>query len=132
MATRQPAGSTLSSGTGVDGGRRGYGRQGSGRGVVDLDGGGHDVAPGAAGEGAGGDRGLHRGVADLVHHDVEGAGAECGRQGRLVVAVGDEAGDAGGWRGGAAVDDRDLMARHEQAFHQELSEVPASADDADL
>lgn len=89
------------------------------------------MAPGAAGEDAGGYGGLYRGVADLVHHDVEGAGAERGRQGGLVVAVDDEVLDTGGRRGGAAVDHSDLMARGPQALYQELSEVPASADDTD-
>lgn len=107
------------------------GRQGGGSRIVDLDGGRHDVPPGAAGEGADGDRGLHRGVADLVDDHVEGARTEGGGEGGPVVAVDDEVLDAGRRQGGAAVDDRHPVSGGMCPLDQELSEVAASADDAD-
>ncbi|MFE2549433.1 hypothetical protein ACFXGI_12915 [Streptomyces sp. NPDC059355] len=75
---------------------------------------------------------MERRVADLVDDGVEGAVAQGGAQPPFVVAVGDEAADAGRRGRGAAVEDGDLVARIAQEGDQVLSELPASADDENL
>jgi hypothetical protein len=103
--------------------------------AVGVDGRGHDVAFGASGEGAHGDRGVERVVAHLVEHDIPRRLAGKGiAHGGLVAAVDADTRDARAERIGriAARGDRHAMAGPQQALYQQAADVAGAADHQDI